>query len=165
MEPYEDIQKPEMKETRPLPNPLVSHYWVSWVQTPTMTIFPLNMPLPHHRHRWYLKPTIYHLNYLQKPCCSSATHKMYLESTSCSDDLKLLSDLSTEGSQLFNMRKRYTTAEKALLHVTDPSVQGEAKRRRKHHVKCSTEIGVLLGRRVSTRSRMVSSRNWESTSL
>ena len=57
------------------------------------------------------------------------------------DDLKLLSDLPTEGSQLFDMRKRYMAAEK---DTTNPSMRGEAKRRRKRHLERSKEIGALL---------------------
>lgn len=60
------------------------------------------------------------------------------------DDLKLLSDLPAEGSQLFDMRKRYMAAEKALPDATDVSVRGEAKRRRKRHLERSKEIGALL---------------------
>ncbi|KAL4075241.1 hypothetical protein V8B97DRAFT_1555767 [Scleroderma yunnanense] len=55
------------------------------------------------------------------------------------DDLRLLSDLPAEGSQLFDMRKRYMAAE-----AIDPSVRGEAKRRRKRHLERSKEIGALL---------------------
>ena len=60
------------------------------------------------------------------------------------DDLRLLSDLPEEGSQLFDMRKRYMAAEKAFPDATGPSMRGEAKRRRKRHLERSKEIGALL---------------------
>ena len=61
-----------------------------------------------------------------------------------SGDLKLLFDLPTEGSQLFDMRKRHMTAEKALPNATDPSVRGEVKRRRNRHLERSTDLVATL---------------------
>ncbi|KAG6330363.1 hypothetical protein ID866_8727 [Astraeus odoratus] len=60
------------------------------------------------------------------------------------DDLKLLSDLPPEGSQLLDMRKRYMAAEKGLPDAADSCLRGEAKRKRKRDLERSKEIGALL---------------------
>ncbi|KAI6110262.1 hypothetical protein EDD16DRAFT_1245977 [Pisolithus croceorrhizus] len=60
------------------------------------------------------------------------------------DDLRLLSDLPPEGSQLFDMRRRYMAGEKTFPDASRASTQAEAKRGRKRDAERSKEIGALL---------------------
>lgn len=60
------------------------------------------------------------------------------------DDLKLLSDLPPEGSQLFDMRRRYMAGERTLPDAIRLSTRAEAKRGRKRDAERSKEIGALL---------------------
>lgn len=60
------------------------------------------------------------------------------------NDLKLLSELPPEGSQLFDMRKRYMAAEKSLQDMADPVMRTEVKKKRKRDLERSKEIIALL---------------------
>ncbi|KAI6027201.1 hypothetical protein EDC04DRAFT_170198 [Pisolithus marmoratus] len=60
------------------------------------------------------------------------------------DDLKLLSELPPEGSQLFDMRRRYMVGEKTLPDASRVTTRAEAKRGRKRDAERSKEIGTLL---------------------
>lgn len=60
------------------------------------------------------------------------------------DDLKLLSDLPPEGSQLFDMRRRYMAGEKTFPDASRASTRAETKRGRKRDAERSKEIGALL---------------------